>query len=167
MTCPAAEYLARKPERLVVEGYRNWLNGCAQGDAGAWDSAWNLYATELGSSEGRIALDGLAVFVNALGRCASCPLRFFPSKACHLCRDECLVLSLVAALQHGDDDAGRMSAEGLACSTRCVELTAAAGDYAMRLKMFGCTLLPIPPLVVADFLAGPAQRSAAGPQTLH
>lgn len=167
MTCPAADYLARQPERLVVEGYRNWLNGFAQNDSRAWDSVWNLYAAELGISEGRIALDGLAAFVDALGRCASCPLRFFPSKACHLCRDECLVLSLVAALQHGDEDAGRMSAEGLACRTGCTEVTAAAGDYAMRLKMFGQTLLPIPPLVVADFLAGPVRDGAAGHQTLH
>ncbi len=166
MTCPAADYLNRKAERLVVEGYRKCLTACAGSDPSAWDTAYDLYAGELGASEGRVVMDGLGRFVAALGRCATCPLRFFPSEACHLCRDECLVLSLVAALQHGDDDAGRMSAQGLACQTRCTELTAAASDYAMRLKVFGLTLLPIPPLVVADFLAGPARESAAG-QTLH
>lgn len=168
MTCPAADYLNRKPEQLVVRGYRDWLQGCAGDDRWAWNTVGNLYAAELGEAEGRIALEGLAQFVMALGRCATCPLRFFPSETFHLCRDECLVLSLVAALQHGDEDAQRMSAEGLVCRSRCPELVAAAGDYAMRLKMFDCTLLPIPPLVVADFLdRRPASEADSNRHTLH
>ena len=42
--------------------------------------------------------------------CAACPLRSFPFGAHHVCRDECVALGLIAALQHDDPGRCRTSA---------------------------------------------------------
>lgn len=154
MTCRVRQYLSRLPERLVVSGYRSGLDACATGDGSSWAALRALYHARLGEADAGIAMAGLAGFIVALGRCAQCPLRYFPAPSCHLCRHECLVLSLIAALQHGDEDSAMTSARCLAGSRDCEQLLAAAGDYAMRLKILGCLLLPIPPNVVAQFLTG-------------
>lgn len=112
-------------------------------------------------------MDSLSFFMNTLRRTAPCPLQALPEGACQLCRDECMVLSLVASLQHGDDLACRMAAQNLAGEAHRVETVMAAGEYAMRLKIFGQVLLPIPPFVIADILAGPPQHAPARQHTLH
>ncbi len=164
----ALRYLDRTPEFLVVKGYRNWLGGCATQDPRQWDRLRRLHALRLGETQAGVVVDGLVAFVSTLGRCATCPLRFFPSESCHLCRDECLVLSLVAAIQHGDEESCRLSAGALVCPLRAPETVIAAGDYAMRLKYAGCMLLPIPPLVVSDFIAAnPVRHNAPQARTIH
>jgi len=110
-------------------------------------------------------LSGLAGFIGALGHCAHCPLRFFAPASGHLCRHECLVLALVAALQHGDEDSAVASARSLAVGRNCERLIAAAGEFAINLKMLGCLLLPIPPDVVAQFL--PDDASGPASPTIH
>ena len=165
MTCRRAPYMNRLPEALVVKGYRHWLNGQVAGDLDAWTQAWELYANTLGTAQGRAAMNTLVNFVNALGRCATCPLRFLPAGSGHLCRDECLVLSLVAALQHGDDEAGQFSAEALTCRARCHDAIAAASEFAMSLKISGHSLLPVPQTTIANILAGDATRGRAA--TIH
>ncbi len=168
--CPAQSYLARPAERLVVEGYRGSLSGCASGGVGAWRIAWALYRDELGLTDGRIAFDGLLELIGTLGRCARCPLRFFNRNMHHLCRDEGLILALVASAQHGDDETGRIAAEALSCPLRCAELGLSAADYALRLRMVGRTLLP----VTAEFTASladtddPVRAAESAPvRTLH
>lgn len=166
MTCPAAQYLARAPEALVIGGYREALIA-ETGQCPAIDTMWRLHLERLGVAESRVVIDGLAMFMSTMRRAALWPLRCLPEGACHLCRDECLVLSLIASLQHGDDTACRMSAHALAAPGRSGEAVGAAGDYAMRLKMFGQVLLPIPPFVVADILARPPRADGARSTTLH
>lgn len=166
MTCPAAQYLARAPEYLVIGGYRHVL-WAAQGGCPAVETMWRLHLEKLGDAESRVVMDGLTMFMTTIGRTAHCPLRCLPQGSHHLCRDECLVLSLVAALQHGDDVACRMSAEAISRAGSSAELLGAASDYAMRLKMFGQTLLPVPPFVVADILAGPSGAAQPASPTFH
>ena len=165
MMCQRAPCMNRLPEALVVKGYRHWLSGHISGDLDAWAQAWTLYAGTLGAAQGRVTLNGLAQFVNALGRCAVCPLRFLPTGSEHLCRDECLVVSLVAALQHGDDEAGQFSAEALTCRARCQDAIAAASEFAMSLKISGYSLLPVPQAAIADVLASEAAQVRAA--TIH
>ena len=164
--CPAEDYLARPAERLVVEGYRTSLAGCATGIPGAWRDTWTLYNGELGATDGRIAFEGLIEMIGTLGRCARCPLRFFNSDIAHLCRDECLILALVASAQHGDEQTGQIAAEALACPLRCGELSLAAADYALRLRMVGRTLLPITASFAAS-LAAPVNGGTPFLPTLH
>ncbi len=168
--CLAETYLARPAERLVVEGYRTGLSGCVGGDPSGWQVAWTLYRDELGAHGGRIAFDGLIGMIDALGRCARCPLRFFNSDMRHLCRDEGLLLALVAAAQHGDEQTGQIAAQALSCPLRCGELAMSATDYAMRLRMVGRTLLPVSAAMTASLAktngTSPRDRRSALP-TLH
>lgn len=166
MTCPAAQYLARAPESLVIGGYRQVLIA-STGECPAIDTMWRLHLERLGVAESRVVIDGLSMFMATMRRAAGLPLRCLPDGTCHLCRDECLVLSLIAGLQHGDDVASRISADALSAPGRMGEAIGAAGDYAMRLKMFGQVLLPIPPLVVADILAGPPRPQPSHSTTVH
>lgn len=171
MTCPAA-YLERGPEALVVGGYRRVVDCAIAGDTAegkqAADALHRLHREAFGPAESRIILDGLTTFISTLSRCATCPLRAFPSESHHLCRDECLILALVSALQHGDDNAGRLTACALTCPARAVETLAASGDYAMRMKMFGQVLLPVPQNAIAALLTPqPPQNYHQHNHTIH
>ncbi|RLQ87226.1 hypothetical protein [Notoacmeibacter ruber] len=168
--CAAVDYLSRPAERLVVEGYRSSLSGCAERDPKAWAAAWMLYQNELGEIDGRIAFDGLVGLIGTLGRCATCPLRFFRRDISHLCRDEGLLLALVAAAQHGDEQTGQIAAEALSCPAKCGELAMAAAEYGFRLRMVGRTLLPISASFtasIADKKAQPARDDRPVAATLH
>lgn len=169
MSCEARQYLARPPEELVVWGYRHWLAGCVTGSLDCWNAAWSLYVARLGSRNGRMAIAGLSNFVGSLGRCANCPLRFFPSGTDCVCRDECLVLGLLAGIQCGDDDAQQCALAALACPLRRDELMAEAGEFALMLRSFGQTLLPIPAAAIADIIvrASDSPADAADNPTYH
>jgi hypothetical protein len=172
MTCPAAAYLERRPEALVVGGYRHIVDCALAGNTPdgrlAADALQQMHRDSLGPAESRIIVDGLTNFIATLSRCAACPLRAFPSESRHLCRDECLILALISALQHGDDSAGRATACALTCPARSVETLAASGDYAMRMKMFGQVLLPVP-LSAVSALLSPAMGQSFNQlnRTLH
>ena len=96
-------YFERPPERLVLEGYRRWLAGYDSGSVTPWEMTQALYEELLGAAEGRRVLAELSHFVRTLRQCAVCPLRSFPFGAHHVCRDECVALGLIAALQHEGD----------------------------------------------------------------
>jgi hypothetical protein len=108
-------YFERPPEKLVLEGYRRWLAGYDSGLVTPWEMTQTLYEELLGPAEGRRVVAELSHFVRTLRRCAACPLKSFPFNAHHVCRDECLALGLIAALQHDDHEAARtcLSANGL------------------------------------------------------
>lgn len=159
--CPAANYLSRPAERLVLEGYRTGLSGCASGDVAGWRGAWDLYRGDLRHDDARIAFDGLIEMIGALGRCARCPLRFFNREIRHICRDEGLLLALVAASQHGDEQTGQIAAEALSCPMRCGELAVAAADYGLRLRMVGRTLLPVSAEFAAALASAGLQPAAS------
>ena len=163
--CPAVRYLRREPENLVVNGYRSWILGLIEKDAAHWEQAWNAHARSLGSDAARIALDGLQELIRTLGACATCPLRFHKPDTGHLCRDECLILGLIAGLQHGDEDAAWQSATGLSCAAKCGQVMAASGTYAFSLKHADRVLLPVPAAAIRDIELQSAQRSAS--TTLH
>ena len=172
MTCPGASYLKRIPESLVVGGYRRIVDCAIAGDTHAGqvaaDALRQLHRDTLGPAESRIVVDGLTSFISTLSRCAACPLRAFPSDSSHLCRDECLILALVSALQHGDENAGRMTACALTCPARAMETLAASGDYAMRMKMFGQVLLPVPQNAITTLLSPqPPQNYHQHNHTIH
>lgn len=171
MTCPAASYVRRKPESLVIGGYRGIVECAINGETPAGEAAAkaieDLHRKYLGPAETRVVLDGLTSFIGTLSRCATCPLRAFPPTSSHLCRDECLVLALVAALQHGDEQACHLSAHALTCPARMGETIAAGGEYAMRMQMFGQVLLPVPPLVLSEILSPATGLPTHHSHTLH
>src|SRR5688500_15892050 len=128
MPAPAGNdgvYFERPPEKLVLEGYRRWMAGFDTGSVVPWELTFSLYTGLLGSEHGRRALSELSHFVRTL--------RSFPFGAHHVCRDECLTLGLVAALQHDDAAAARVCLSAMACPALGDELGKAARGFAQTL----------------------------------
>jgi hypothetical protein len=168
-TGESAAYFARPPERLVLEGYRHWTFSLATGSGEARQRAAGLYRDILGERGAAAAVHALSDFTATLGRCASCPLKTFESGSHHVCRDEVLVMGLIAGIQNHDHAAAELCLTELSCATRCDEVAMAAGSFALMLRGLDKTLLPIPAHVVRDILArSRATRHAAqSTQTLH
>jgi hypothetical protein len=162
------------PERLVLEGYRHWVVGFATAQRPDLASMNSLYSDYLPAPLVHPALTALTDFINALGICSTCPLKTFQVGSSHLCRDEAMVLALVAGLQHGDDDAVDLSLTSLSCKDRCTEVALAAEDLAQILKHADHILLPIPVAAIRNILMiSHASREArdaisiAASRTLH
>lgn len=147
-----SRYFERRPEKLVLEGFRYWTNGYETGSVTPWELAWKLYSIELGATLGRQLLAELSHFVRVARQCANCPLRTFPYGAHHLCRDECIALGLVAGFQHDEKEAVEACLEALTCGLRSGEVGEAAGEFAGSLADAGQKLLPIPAPVLEDVL---------------
>lgn len=162
-------YVARPAERLVLEGYRRWSRGSSPASPNPLADVDALYRDNLGARDIRPAVAALCDFVGTLGLCAKCPLRVFEAGSRHICRDETLVLGLIAALQHGDERTADACLRALACPERCDPVAMAAGTFAFVLKGFERTLVPIPEATIRAVLARtPAiQPVAPAGSTVH
>lgn len=153
-SCQSCENnLFSTPERLVLEGYRHWVAGLAISQRPDLASIQSLFSDHLPSAQVRPALTALMGFINALGICSTCPLKTFQVGSGHLCKDEAMVLALIAALQHGDEEAAELSLVSLSCKNRCAEVAVAAGELAFILKSANHILLPISISVMENILA--------------
>ncbi len=164
-----AAYFDRPPERLVLEGYRHWTRGTVLRSTEPWTQAQLLYRGLLGDEDGETAIVALAHFVTTLGRCAICPLRVFNAGSCNICRDETLVMGLIAGIQNGDEPAIDLCLRKLCRRPLCDSAAMAAGTFALTLKFLGQTMLPIPAHVVARILdrARRAGDGGASRRTIH
>lgn len=152
MNCTTQHYLSRTPEHLVLEGYRAGLLACACGDDAPLQLARDLFLKTIGSDEYRTLMPTFLAFISTLGRCSMCRLGFFPAGTGHLCRDEALVLALIAGVQHGDEDAQCAASEALSCRFRAQLLVQSAGSFGLILRACGQTLLPVPAEVVENIV---------------
>lgn len=148
--------LCRPPERLVIAGYRSWMTRGEIGPAASWERAWLLHQRLVGSEAAGRVIFALLHFVKALEGCATCPLRSQPFEAERITREEGLILSLIASIQHGDEATMEAALRRLTCINRCAELAIAAGHYALALKAAGHVLVPAPVGSQAPAAAGEA-----------
>lgn len=160
-------YFQRLPERLVLEGYRSWAMGYTSGDTDHWNEVWNLYARELGIEDGRHALNALMSFMKKTAICAKCPLRMFKAGSAHICRDEALILCLIASIQRGDEAASELCLSSLACKNRCEEVAMEAANFALVLRALNQTLLPIPKQTIENILERYEQTNLMWPDQPH
>lgn len=156
--CTGAAYLALAPENLLINGYRNWVAGLAGAGPRFCDAARFGHVSRLGAVDGKLAIEALTALIARLGICARCPLRFYKPGSNHVCRDECLLLGLVAGAQHGDDDALVTAARLLSGREALAAVIDRAGAYAAILLSHNQRLIPVPAniLVEIDF------RSSSG-----
>jgi hypothetical protein len=89
------------------------------------------------------------------------PLAFFPNRSLQLCEDECIALSLVAAAQAGDCDAGCCAASmliGTEKGSRVSEVWQASAHLAAALQGSGQVMHACPRTVIRMLgnAAGPA-----------
>jgi len=139
------------PERLVVVGFRSWMAGYEHGSIDCWEVAWNLYAGELEPHHARRAFGDLQYWVRAVRASTERPIGCFPHCCRRVCRDECMALSVVSALQHGATDVARTAAHyltGSRSSDAVSAVTAAAADFSSSLLDAGQQLTEVTPTVV-------------------
>lgn len=165
----AQDYLERPPEKLVLEGYRHWTYGYVARSTAPWTEAQRLYRGMLGEADGERAIIALAGFVKTLGACAACPLKTVRSGAPFICRDETLVMGLIAGIQNADQPAVEFCLTNLCCRNTCDAVAMAAGDFAINLRSMDQVMVPIPVHALADCMdraASTGIKSVARP-TLH
>lgn len=165
--CPL-KLLDRKPERLVVTGLRCCIAGYNFGDIDCWETAWRSYSMELGTDDARRLMGELQYWVRVMRAEGSRPLSVFPHGCGHVCRDECMALSLIAALQDNDRPTAILAARHLsgAQGEAPAALAQAGQAYADTLKAAGQKLMSVPASVVlsiAAFGSGPCPAE----ETLH
>jgi hypothetical protein len=164
-----SDLLRHRAERLVLTGFRCWMSGYEYRDIDCWETAWNVYAGELDGASARRAVTGLQHFVRTVRVCSSRAIRFFPHCCRHVCRDECMTLSLISALQHGEERTARIAAHHLtaaSCSTAIANVTEAARVYSQALGEADLRLIAVAPEVV-DTIAAFGQTGADAAQQLQ
>ena len=166
----SANYLAsRSAEQLVLTGVRCWMAGYEHGDIQCWETAWRHYSSVLGTRNGRLLLSELQYWVRVLRDVSVRPISFYPHCCRHVCADECIALSLLAAYQHQDLATARGAAHqlsGLNPSSAFDLLTDASSSFAAALSDADQLLLPVPLHLIehAAALEKPAKRDT---QTKH
>ncbi|WP_439273110.1 hypothetical protein [Pseudochrobactrum sp. HB0163] len=157
----STHYFERQAEKLVLEGYRHWTAGFETGSVIPWEMAWTIYTQELGLAKAKRAVTELSHFIRTLHFCAACRLKAFPYGSIHICREECLLMGLVSALQNGDDTTRDACLDLLATGSRVGQIRQAAQDYAQIMAELDQVLLPIPHYAIACAL------SPAGHKIFH
>jgi hypothetical protein len=154
-TGASAALLDRPPERLVLEGFRRWMQGYASGDLAHWEEAWNLHAASLGSREARIVVDRLARFVKVVRDWSICPIACFPGGCRHICRHECFALAMVAASQNNDLDCLAAAMRHLIEPEGHEAAMLPALAYAEALRESELMLMPVPRSVLEEIAGRP------------
>jgi hypothetical protein len=166
--CPA-RLLDRKPERLVVTGLRCCMAGYAYGDVDCWETAWRAYCGEVGTADARRLMGELQFWVRTLRAESARSIDLFPHGCGNVCRDECMALSLIAALQDHDEPTAYLAAHHLAGDIGEEPRRAVVGSgrsYAEMLAASGQKLLSVPPSVVLAIAAHGSEFCPARP-VLH
>jgi len=146
-------YLNRKGERLVVQGFRHWLSGYEFGDVACWEQAWSLFTDELGAANAGVLVSHLHYWVKAIREKAAEPVRCLTCQCRYLCREECLCVGMIAALQHGDEASAALCA-GTLVGGKADEVIATARQFASLLIENGARLLKVPPHVIISIVSG-------------
>ena len=137
-------YPERMPEQLALAAYRQALQSqsAASVQSSCHEPAGRVQLPETESAG--LSLAGMAQLVDALGKCAGCPLKCSRPADRAICREECLLLSMLSGIQHGDDETAFVSAIGLAGPQGALDVIAAGGTFAIALKQASQILLPVP-----------------------
>lgn len=149
-------------ERLVLTGFRCCLAGYQHGSIECWEVAWNEFARELGTAGARRVFGDVLFWARAVRGTSRRPISCYPYCCRHVCRDECMALSVISALQHGRPDLARVATYHLTQADRSDELTAAAASadaLAVSLMEEGRRLMPVTADVItsiADHQSGPS-----------
>lgn len=151
-------YLDRKGERLVVQGFRHWLSGYEFGDVACWEQAWSLFTEELGAVNAGVLVSHLHDWVKAMREKSAEPIRCLTCQCRYLCREECLCVGMIAALQHGDESSAALCA-GTLVGGQADEVIATGRQFAALLMDNGARLLEVPPHVIVSIISGERQSA--------
>lgn len=153
-----SRYLERPAEKLVVEGLRRWMQGCERGSIDCWERAANLYAEELGITDGSRVLVALAHWVDTLRNWMDRPAGLSPSECPRLCRDECFAVTMIAACQNHDDESLGQALGRLVPPGGRDDVVRATRAFADALAETGQILIPVPGAVIREIGTRPCRR---------
>ncbi|MCX5495248.1 hypothetical protein OSH11_11065 [Kaistia dalseonensis] len=151
-------YLDRLPERLVVEGFRRWMQGCDRGSVACWEMAANLFTEEFGLIEGHRMLGELVQWVDALRAGMDHPADLSPYECPRLCRDECVAVAMIAASQSGDAKSLSTAVNAFVRPEARDATMRAAQAFAHALAETGLILIPVPDAVIRDVAEWPGRQ---------
>ncbi|MCS4243330.1 hypothetical protein M2418_002861 [Rhizobium sp. BIGb0125] len=138
------DYLNRRAEQLVIEGYR-FLAGLADSRAKLTSpSVLRLYHDNLGEPAGAEAAVALERLVAALKTFRASPIAAYPPGSRFISPDEVLVLGIIAGIQHWDEQIFRACLKQLCAESDRIRVAASAETFAMALHNAGMILAPLP-----------------------
>lgn len=140
------DLLSRRPERLVVTGFRNIMAACELGDVNCWEAVWQHYIAELGPAPARRTVGELQYWARSVRRHSERPLSYYPQCCRHLCHDECMALSIIAAAQAHDETTGHLAARYLTGQNqpeRLADVWSASLPFAEALVEAGQQMIPV------------------------
>ena len=164
-----ARLLDRSPERLVLTGFRCWMAGYEHGSIDCWEVAWNEYARELGSSAARQLFGDMQYWVRTIRDTTHRTITCFPYCCKCVCRDECMALSIISALQTGQRELAHLAAYHLTeapHNTLVASVAEAGQEFAAGLLATGHRLIEVTPGVV-DGIANHEVDHRRGTQAVH
>lgn len=144
-------YLARRPERLLLEGLRQWTGGYETGCVGCWEAAHDAFAAELGTRAAAEPVFLLAQLVRRLRSLGNRPIETYPARCRHLCRDECCLLAMISSAHDGGRDCFAIAAEALT-GEAANDIYEPASELREALARSGLALLPVPARVIESIL---------------
>ena len=154
-------------ERLVLTGFRCCLAGYQHGSIECWEVAWNEFSRELGTTGARRVFGDVLFWARAVRGASRRRIDCYPYCCRQVCRDECMALSVISALQHDQPDLARIATYHLTQADRSDEVTAAAASadaLAASLMDEGRILMPVTADVItsiADHRAGAGGTAAS------
>ncbi len=147
-----ADYLSRKPERLLLEALRQCNGGYETGCMSCWDRAADSFTAELGLRAAAEPLLMIAQMVRLLRQRGDRLPQFYPENCRRMCRDECCLMAMVAAAQGQDRFCFDMAADTLGQKDSADSLHSIVSALADAMAQNGLTLLPVPATVLAPIV---------------
>jgi hypothetical protein len=146
-----ADLLDHPAERTVLTSYRSAMAGYDLGDPSCWDELWINLVNEGGVDLACRISGRLHYFVRSLRAARGGRLKYFPVACKRACADECLMLSLLSASQHGMAPTLEFCLRHLMPEID-TELRDAAQLLSSELTQTGLTLLPVPLSVIQSIV---------------
>lgn len=157
------QLLDHRAERLALTGYRCSMAGYEHGDPQCWDDLWTAYVQDGGLAFACASMGSLHYFVRSLRARLGQGLSYYPQSCRRLCRQECLVMTLLSAVQHDDADVVEYSLQqltGAPSSAPDSSVVCAARQFVDHLSQSQLHLLPVPLGVIQSIVEKSPCQSA-------
>ncbi len=150
-------------ENFILKAYRIWFQAAHNFDELGLINLFQHFQKHLGPQRGGIAYNSFVNYLSSFSGCAKCPIRYFEMNSPHICREECLFISLLSAVQNGDDSIARKCANSFCNLENHSRVFNSAGEFVFLLRSYGKNLFPVPDAFVdqvisLDAASEPSQR---------
>lgn len=139
-------------EQVLLDGFRVWARALMTNDKRYFDETTALMSSFVGREFGTELSKHLDTYLVSLDSCRPSPLKMHARGCKYICRDEALMLALVAGVQNENETTIALCLDCLCCSRCSVRILEAAENLATYLKLIQKCLLPVPDHVMRDIL---------------